>query len=468
MSRTIEEVMKELERRRKQYEALRKRRKRNLLRGGAVLIGCLAVVLLVGRARIFSPNPPDPVAPPNTSTLSDPNRQKRHDLMTNIRPMSVTNRETDDEFTKVQTAFAIDMFRAAVAENRSTLEKNRDGGVLVSPISAQFAFAMLANGATGETLRQMEEVLGNGIPIAQLNEYLHTFTANLPNEKNAKIDFADSIWFCDTFAPNQTFLQTNADYYGAAAYQAPADALCGFIDQWVRQQTEGTTDPLFDEMAEKTVMALVSSVNFHGSWKEPFGENSVRISPFMAYGGSVCSVPMMQSKETIYLEDADGTIGFMKPYENERYAFAAILPDENTDIFDYIEALTAEKFVNLLDGRVQKEISVQLPKFSFTNALDLTNIMTKLGMSDAFSESCADFAGLSMEPLEKQNLFLNQATQNATIVVSENGTKAASTTGIDIGDTSLAFRFNRPFVYMILDTQTNIPLLLGMITDMHI
>ena len=42
---------------------------------------------------------------------------------------------------------------------------------------------MTANGADGNTLSQMEEVLGNGI-LSELNEYLLTFTSQLQSGSN--------------------------------------------------------------------------------------------------------------------------------------------------------------------------------------------------------------------------------------------------------------------------------------------
>ena len=83
------------------------------------------------------------------------------------------------------------------------------------PLSVMLALSMTANGAKGETLVQMETLLGGDIPMETLNEYLYSYIKALPSEKTAKLNSANSIWFRDNgFTAEKAFLQKNADYYG--------------------------------------------------------------------------------------------------------------------------------------------------------------------------------------------------------------------------------------------------------------
>ena len=50
------------------------------------------------------------------------------------------------------------------------------------------ALSMTANGAKGETLAQMEALLGGDIPMETLNEYLYSYIKTLPSEKTAKLN----------------------------------------------------------------------------------------------------------------------------------------------------------------------------------------------------------------------------------------------------------------------------------------
>lgn len=81
---------------------------------------------------------------------------------------------------------------------------------------------MTANGAAGETRCEMEALLGGGIPLGTLNEYLSAYTGRAPVRRGIQAPrLANSIWLRDTptLRVEKDFLQTNADYYGAQIYQ---------------------------------------------------------------------------------------------------------------------------------------------------------------------------------------------------------------------------------------------------------
>lgn len=97
--------------------------------------------------------------------------------------------------------------------------------MLISPLSIQLALTMTANGAAGETRREMEALLGGGMPLGTLNEYLSAYADALPSGEGYKLALANSIWLRDTptLRVEKDFLQTNADYYGAQIYKAAFD-----------------------------------------------------------------------------------------------------------------------------------------------------------------------------------------------------------------------------------------------------
>ena len=82
-----------------------------------------------------------------------------------------------------------------------------------------------------------------------------------------------------------------------------------------------------------------------------------------------------------------------------------------------------------------------------------------MGIADAFKES-ADFSGIS------QGLYLDKVIQKCVIDVNEKGTAAGAATDADMqkygGETMYrTVKLNRPFVYMVLDMQTDLPVFIG-------
>ncbi len=86
---------------------------------------------------------------------------KADDLTKGITANNVTGKQTDEKFINNAADFSIELFKKSL---------NSDNNNLVSPLSVLIALSMTANGADGETLTQMEKVLGKDISLDELNE----------------------------------------------------------------------------------------------------------------------------------------------------------------------------------------------------------------------------------------------------------------------------------------------------------
>ena len=105
-------------------------------------------------------------------------------LLEGITPSSVNGKQADEGFISSSADFAIKLFRQSVAVDKNSL---------ISPLSVMLALAMTANGADGKTLQEMETVLGGGMSVDELNEYLYTYMKTLPSTDKAKVTLANSI-----------------------------------------------------------------------------------------------------------------------------------------------------------------------------------------------------------------------------------------------------------------------------------
>ena len=86
------------------------------------------------------------------------------------------------------SAFALSLLRS---------ERAGETGVLLSPVSILNTLGMTANGAGGNTLKQMETAAG--MSLNQLNEFLYTYRMSLPAAyKSCAVSLANSAWVRDT------------------------------------------------------------------------------------------------------------------------------------------------------------------------------------------------------------------------------------------------------------------------------
>lgn len=192
------------------------------------------------------------------------------DLMDGIKSRGNTGDDIEliDVSGAAVTDYAIRLFKESMEDGENTL---------ISPLSVLVALSMTANGADGETLSQMESVLG--MPIDQLNTWISNYMANLPEEEKYKLSLANSIWFKDdpTFVVNEDFLQTNADYYGAGIYRSPFDdSTLKEINQWVENNTDGMIKDILDQIPKDAVMYLINALAFDAEWQSIYKEYQIQ------------------------------------------------------------------------------------------------------------------------------------------------------------------------------------------------
>ena len=328
------------------------------------------------------------------------------------------------------------------------------------------ALSMTANGAKGETLAQMEALLGGDIPMETLNEYLYSYIKTLPSEKTAKLNIANSIWFRDNgFKAEKAFLQKNADYYGAEAYKSVFDEkTLRDINNWVKKNTDGMIEKIIDDLDPDAVMYLINTVLFDAEWENIYKKDEISDSTFTALDGTKRTISMMYSTEQRYLDDGKAT-GFIKPYKSG-YSFVALLPNGDVSLSDYVASMTGKSFIDTIKSAKDVPVETAIPKFSYDYDIEMSGALKALGMTKPFDAAKADFSALS----DSGNIFISRILHKAYIAVDEKGTKAGAATAVEIKETAAivgiySVTLDRPFVYAIIDDATGLPVFIGTVTD---
>ena len=395
--------------------------------------------------------------PTNEPDEKEPLELTAIDLMAGIEANAVSTLEDLSENNVDVVDFAVRLFKETNEEGRSTL---------ISPISVLYALAMAANGAEGETRAQIEETIG--MSIEELNLYLYSYTSALPQGEKYKLNLANSVWFTDDsrrFTVNQEFLQKNADYYGADIFKAPFnDQTLNDINKWAEYNTDGLIKKALDEMDSDAVMYIVNALLFDAEWARIYDEDSVLDSEFKMEDGTKKDIQLMHSEEGRYLEDETAT-GFIKPYSGGKYAFVALLPKEGVTVAEYAEMLDGESLSELLSGVRYCKVNAALPKFESSYDSEMSDVIEGMGIVDAFDSGAADFSGLGESGMG--NIYVNRVIHKTYIEVGELGTRAGAVTIIEAVNESITIEppksviLDRPFLYMIIDCENNIPIFIG-------
>lgn len=376
-------------------------------------------------------------------------------LTENISKNDSDSKAADKEFKAAAASFSADLFKYNYSNGKTTL---------VSPLSVLTALALVQNGAQGNTLAQLEQALG-GLDRDTLNAYMRAYCDFLSAGDELKI--ANSVWTDSSAEAKRAFLQKAVDSYSAQLFSAPLSdpKTVESINSWVKKNTDGMIPKIIEKADRYAVMMLVNAIAFDAKWETPYKRSDIEKLEFTSYSGSKKKTDFMCSTENVYLKDG-GTVGFMKPYKNGRFAFAALLPDEDVNIDDYIASLSGEKLMKIFSSaKKNEEVDVKMPKFKAEYSTQLIDTLKKMGIEDAFDRKSADFSSL----IENRDAYIATVVHKTFIEVDENGTRAAASTLVGADTMSLMEPYsvclNRPFVYMIVDTETNLPLFIGVQTE---
>ena len=358
-------------------------------------------------------------------------------------------------------AEAVSGFAAALL--KSAGEEN----ALISPLSILCALGMTFNGAEGETLGQFERTLG--VSRETLNEYLGSWLASLQGEDET-LHLADGIWIRDDpdLIVEPDFLELNQRLYGAAAERTAFDeAALRRINGFVKEHTRGMIEKVLDGIPKDAVMYLVNALAFDAKWEEPYKSTQIREGEFTSEDGSKQTGDFLFSREGTYLQD-DSCTGFLKYYEGGRFAFAALLPRDGTSLSDFIAGLDGKKLRRLLETAERTKVDTKTPKLELDYSAELQGVLAGMGIADAFDGGLADFSSMG-HFADGANLFISRVIHKTYLKLDEEGTKAGAVTVVEMQKATAVMEpkpipqvyLDRPFVYMILDCETQLPVFIG-------
>lgn len=402
---------------------------------------------------------------------SDEPTSNSKNLTNGVEKEDVAGYELDEDFIYATADFSVELFKESVSTD---VEEGKN--VLISPESVVCALSMTANGAGGENLREMEEVITGGIDISEYNKYMYTYNNKLTQSDDVDFHIANSLWIKDDeeeIKVNNDFLKVCSNYYDAEAFMAPFDdTTVEEINSWVNENTNEMIPTLLDKIPDEVVMYLINALAFEGEWETPYKDTQVKENQiFTNYSGEEQIVTMLHSKEDIYVCD-DRATGFIKYYKGGEFAFMALLPKDENELNEYVENMSGETFINLYNNKSYEDVIVRMPEFSYEYEKELSKPLMSMGMNTAFFDG-ADFS--NMATTGTGSLYINRVLHKTFIQVDREGTKAAAVTAIEMSaETAMEeveppkeVILDRPFVYAIIDTQTGLPIFLGVLNSIE-
>ncbi|CAO2587249.1 Serine protease inhibitor A3F [Lemmus lemmus] len=363
--------------------------------------------------------------------------------------------------------FAFSLYRALASEAP-------DQNVFFSPLSVSMSLAMLSMGTGSHSKTQIMEGLGLSLQQSQEAElhkgFQHLLQRFSQFRDGLQLSLGSALFTDPAVRIRNNFLSAIKTLYMADTLSTNfgiSDMAKKQINDYVAKQTKGKIVDLIKKLQSTHVMVLINYIFFKGKWMTPFDPDSTFESDFYLDNKRTVKVPMMKLKflSTPYFRDEklSCTVVELKYTGNASAMF--ILPDQGKmqQVEASLQPETLRKWRDSLRPSIIDELF--LPKFSISTDYSLEGILQQLGIRELFSMR-ADLSGIT----GAQDLRVSHVVHKAVLDVAETGTEAAAATGIMMMGSALILNplevhFDRPFLMIISDTDTQTSLFMAKVTN---
>jgi len=372
--------------------------------------------------------------------------------------------KTTADIIKSDNAFGLSVFQQVISHDTEV------ANTFISPTSITLALAMTYNGAEGETKTAMENTLKKqGLIAEEINtSYKSLIDALISVDPKVLLEIANSIWYREGFTVLPEFINTNQDYYDAriSSLDFSEPDAPDVINGWVSDKTHNKIEEIIDEIPPEAVMYLVNAIYFKGIWKIEFKKENTSDGPFYLKDGSQISVPMMKQTSTLKHTENEMFSMIELLYGQGNFSMIVLLPQSGYSTDDIVTVLTTENWDNWISSLSEKDVDLQLPKFTFEYKNTLNNELEAMGMGVAFTDM-ANFSKIN----GTGNLFISKVLHKSFVEVNEEGTEAAAVTSVEIELTAIPeeenakFYVDHPFIFAIREITTGAILFLGRVQN---
>lgn len=458
-----------------QAAVARKRRKRVFFR---VLAAVLVVVILMNLP--YFPSKVNATEVAQASATRKPVRPDRDDyeVWEDFRAdLDVYDAILDKQKTDALAAF--DSLKPFFIESGTAYVGDTTENRVWSPVNAYIALAMLAEVTDGESRQQVMDVLNTpdlDTLRTQVGAVWEEVYSNFEEEFTEVCILANSLWLNEDLTYNQATMDALAYYHYASVYQTDlASQKAGkALRAWLNNNTGGllsgkTANAGFPPEA---VLTLASTVYLQAKWSDEFSAAKNTVDPFHAPNGDVTAT-FMNKKEmqaNYYWGDSFGAVSLFLKNGCKMWF---ILPDADKTPMDvlregqYLDMLTPDGEEDAYGNYKYMKVNLSVPKFDISSSANLRGVLEGLGVTDVFDYTKSNFTAITSD----SPVTLTGVNQAARVIIDEQGVKAASYLEFPGAGAAMPpeeiidFILDRPFIFVIADTMTGMPLFTGVVNE---
>ena len=350
--------------------------------------------------------------------------------------------------------------------------------VFYSPYSISIALAMTYGGANGDTESQMAKAMRFNLEEATLHSAFNKLDLSINSANNSAtegdfvLNVVNATWGEQSYKFLDSYLDLLVENYDAGInlvdFIGNPENERKRINDWVSKQTNQKIKDLLGDgsITSDTRLVLTNAIYFYADWIDQFDVSDSQKGVFNLIDNSTTYVTMMKKDCAYKYFDGENYKAVELPYKGSRVSMQIIVPD--TGKFKDFEALITNDKLNDISNSLEfTGLDLRMPKFEFETSYSLKTNLYSLGMINAFSLVDADFSGMD----GNKNLFIDKVVHKAYVKVDEDGTEASAATGVTMTyesaviSNNMLFKIDRPFIFIIKDTETGTILFMGRVLN---
>lgn len=351
------------------------------------------------------------------------------------------------------------------------VSESRGKNIFFSPFSLNMAMGMLYIGASGETRKEMGEVLNtDGFSEFEFNDYYQTISQELQAiDPTTEIAIANALWYHSGLQVKEAFVETGKSFFDADVVSLDFDDAksVSVINNWCREKTRGRINNMVANLNQNENIILTNALYFKSKWEKEkkFKKENTKLDDFTKSDQTISRVNMMeQTTELPYY--ADKYLECVElSYGNKAFSMIVILPPEDATIDHLIDHLSTVNWNRIVNDMKQERVWLKIPRFKMECDLPLNQPLIDAGIGQIFN---GDFSNIANE-----NLSVSNVLQKTFVEVDEEGTEAAAiTSSMIVGygtmrtpNEPIPFFANRPFLCLIREKSSGVILFIGRVDD---
>ncbi|KAJ8309684.1 hypothetical protein KUTeg_011549 [Tegillarca granosa] len=348
-----------------------------------------------------------------------------------LSEVMASNKIFEDKSMSLKFSSSNIQFSLAMYKHLAALKKNEN--IFYSPFSISASLSMALLGAKTSTLKQMMTALALEDMGQNVHEAYEVYLKEImAGNENFTLKAANRIYPHVKANLVRDYLNLCTKHYHADItpldYSNSPGPARETINKWVSDQTADKIQDLIPDgvLNDLTIAVLVNAIYFKGNWASQFKQSLTRQMPFHTPSGEKIQVQMMYQNEKFnYMHGEEMKISALEmPYKGDYLSMLFVLPDTVEGLSALEEKLTPNLLDQISSSMKPRKTEVYIPRFKMEAEFELSSILSKMGMPEAFSD-VADFSGMD----ESKQTYISQVFHKGFVEVNEEGAEAAAATG---------------------------------------